>query len=256
MQNQMNRNRRSGAIGIIFAVIVLVLVVGAVFFFVSKPFSTRVREAARQATEWTPENIRKDPVGYLSWALRECRDTDDRLRASAISLRTKKNEADRKLRIAQADRESYQSLLTEAKAAFRKADAESAWPIRLRDVELEREALKGKIVAAADRVDSLDDLIATYEQTAGVIARKLEDVNDQLAEVEKMCSRLATDLEVAKVRQSVEDLGAISDEFHAIMDTTDALVSDVESGTSLEAMIRPPENVRIDEEFERIMSEE
>ena len=42
--------------------IVLALVAGGIWFFISKPFQMQVKQTYNQATQWTPENIKKDPV--------------------------------------------------------------------------------------------------------------------------------------------------------------------------------------------------
>ena len=69
-------------------ILAIVIVGGGILFFYSKPFSTKVKEAARQATEWTSENIQKDPVGYLTWAMDECYATEEKLSASKLSMNT------------------------------------------------------------------------------------------------------------------------------------------------------------------------
>ena len=94
------------------------LVAGSIWFFVSKPFQTHVNQAFNQATQWTPENIKKDPVGYLTWALAEVGKTEDKLQASELSLKTKKNATARALEKHTADQSQYEKLLTEFKEAY------------------------------------------------------------------------------------------------------------------------------------------
>ena len=104
-------------VGIIVGLVVLVLVAGGIWFFVSKPFQTNVKQGWNQATQWTPENIKKDPVGYLTWALDEVGKTEEKLQASELSLKTKKNATSRALEKHTADKSQYENLLTEFKDA-------------------------------------------------------------------------------------------------------------------------------------------
>jgi hypothetical protein len=236
-------------------VLVIVLVLGAILFFVSKPFQTRVKQATRQATEWTPENIQKDPVGYLSWALAECGKTEEKLQASRLALKTNRNNAERSLSTHQADQTAYTKLLDEAKSLYRQAGASASWPAELRGVKMEEAVLKAKIVEAHDKLSGLGELIATYQQSRQIIDRKLVEVEAKLTEVTKLESKLSTDLEIAKVRKTVEGIGTISDQLNAIVDTSEALVSATKDGISLEELVKPSGERRVETEFEKIMAQ-
>ena len=245
-------NRRGSAI---VAVIVLVVVLGAILFFASKPFSTRVKEAARQATEWTPENITKDPVGYLTWALDECKRVEGDLKASTLALNTRRNQAERELAKKQAERDAYSKLVGEAKALYRKAKADDRWPAALRGATLTEAELKARIVEAHSKVKSLDDLIAAYKQSQKAMERQLVQISEKLTEAQKLKGKLSSEIEVAKVKQSAEGIGAITDQLEAMADTSKALVSSSGQTSSLEDMVAPTGQPRIDAEFDRIMSE-
>lgn len=249
----MKRNR-SGSSAVV-VVVVVALIVAAVAYFWSKPFQTKVDEAARQAREWTPENIQKDPVGYLTWAQAETQRTEDRLNASALSLRTKKNQIERETTAGTADQDAYRKLLDEAKERYRTASAANQWPVDLRGTKLDEGQLKAKIVEANTKVASIQETLAAYSKAHTVIERKFEQVEAKLVEVQKLRARLSTDLEIAKVNKSVEGIGAINDQVSTIMDTANALVSQQDGGVSLEDLVTPSGKQRIDEEFSKIMGQ-
>ncbi len=248
------KNPKAGSSAVL--VIILIAVIGGLFaYFWSKPFKTKVDEAARQAREWTPENIQKDPVGYLTWAMSESQATEDRLNASALSLRTKKNQIERESTAGSADQESYRKLLDEAKALYRTAAAGGQWPVDLRGSKLDEAQLKAKIVEASAKVTSIADMMAAYTKAHTVIERKSEQVEAKLGEVRKLRNKLSTDLEIAKVNKSVEGIGAINDQVASIMDTANALVSQQDGGVSLEDLVTPSGQQRMDEEFSKIMGQ-
>lgn len=230
------------------ALIVLGLVA---FFVVSKPFQTQVKEQFRQGTEWTPENIQADPVGYLTWALGEADKTEQKLEASVIGLKTKKNAASRSLEKHTADATEYTKLLEEFKQAY--TDANGTYPVNIRGVNLDETALKRKIVECNDKLQNVKELQSTYEKTKGVIDRKMGELEAKRTEVTKLKSKLGTQLEIAKVNKTVEGIEGIGDTLSSIIDTSDALVSTAEEGTDIEAFITPTGDARVDDEFDKIM---
>ena len=149
---KLNNRRGSSVVGLIVGLVVLLLVAGGIWYLVSKPFQTHVNQSLTQATQWTAENIKKDPVGYLTWALAEVGKTQDKLQASELSLRTKKNTTARALEKQTADKSQYEKLLGEFKAAYTTAAGEKKWPTMVRGMEFDEMHLKRKIVECNDKI--------------------------------------------------------------------------------------------------------
>jgi phage shock protein A len=221
----------------------------------SKPFQTTVKENYRQATEWTPANIKKDPVGYLSWALNEVGSTEKRLEASVLGMKTRKGAIDRALNKHRADASEYEKLFNELKDGYRTAAAAQTWPVKVRDISFDESALKRKVVECNDKIKNTQSLAETYNKTRDAIDGKLREVDAKLAEVVKLKSRLATDLEIARVNKSVEGLDSLGDTLNSIVDTSSALAQTAESSTSVDEMIRPSNAAKIDEEFAKLLSQ-
>lgn len=257
MQPSSSRHGASN-LGALWSLIAVLLVGGGIWFYVSKPFQTTVKENFRQATEWTPQNIKKDPVGYLTWALDEVAATESKLEASVLGMKTRKNAIDRALDKHQADKSEYEKLLGELKEAYRSASASStsqSWPVKVRELTFDESALKRKVVECSDKITNTTSLTETYAKTRDVIDGKLREVDLKLAEVIKLKSRLTTDLEIARVNKSVEGLDSLGDTLNAIVDTSAALAKTAESGASIEEMIKPSNASKIDEEFSRIIAQ-
>ena len=62
----MHTHRKGGTTQLVIGAVALVVILGGIIFYLSDPFSTRVKAGYKQFTEWTPENIAKDPVNYLN----------------------------------------------------------------------------------------------------------------------------------------------------------------------------------------------
>ncbi|MEI8376261.1 MAG: hypothetical protein WCJ35_25860 [Planctomycetota bacterium] len=251
---KLNNRRGSSLVGVIVGLIVLALVGGGIWYFVSKPFKTHVNQGWDQATKWTPENIKKDPVGYLTCALDEVGKTEDKLKASELSLKTKKNATARALEKHTADKSQYEKLLTEFKEAYTTATEQKKWPARVRNTRFDDEmGLKRKIVECSDKIKLTESLVDTYTKTDKVIGDKLGEIEGKLTEVDKLKNKLSTNMEIAKVNQSVDDLGSIGDQLNAIVDTSSALAKTAEEGASVTDMIKPSGDARVDDEFSKIM---
>ena len=252
MQN-LNNRRGSSAVGIIVGLIVLALVAGGIWFFVSKPFQTHVKEGWKGATQWTPENIKKDPVGYLGWALDEVGKTQERLQAIELSLRTKKNATARALEKNTADKSDYEKLLTELIGAYKTAAEQKKWPAKIRNTEFDEMGLKRKIVECNSKIKNTDTLVEAYSKTDKLIGDKLGEIENKLADVEKLKNDLSTKIDLAKANESAEDIGSVGNQLNNIVDTTSALAATAEKGTSVESMIKPSGDAKVDDEFSKIM---
>src|SRR5688572_15874101 len=89
--SQGGRFRRQGiTTTAIIGIIAAVVVVGATLFFVSDPFNIWVRGNYKSLTEWTPENIAKNPVGYLDFVEIKTKEAQLELKADRISVEQKR----------------------------------------------------------------------------------------------------------------------------------------------------------------------
>jgi len=239
-------------VSIILILIVLLIIGGAGFYFYSDVFKTKVNEAARQATKWTPENIQEDPVGYLTWARSECSTSLTSMKARALSLRTKVNEASRELTARASDEKSFQSLLDEAKGLYRTANEANQWPVSLRGTSLSQEQLKKKIVETYQRIESDSTVATAYQNSINTFNAQLEKINRKTTEIEQLKRKLTTDLEVAKVNVTTKGLEGIAERVNAIMDTSLAL-ADLSKEPSIDDLVTPSKDEKINTQFDQIM---
>lgn len=255
MSNNWLNRRGAISTGSIGTLLLLALTAGGIWFYLSKPFQTTVKRNYEQATEWTSENIKHDPAGYLTWALEEVQRTESKLESSVLGLKTRKNAMDRALDKYRADQNEYEKLLGELKVGYRTASAAQAWPVKVREISFDESAIKRKVVECSDKLKSTTSLVETYTKTRDVIDGKLRQVELKLDEVVKLKNRLSTDMEIARVNKSVEGIDSIGDTLNAIIDTSTALAKTAEAGTSVEEMIKPSNASKIDEEFSKILAE-
>jgi hypothetical protein len=233
--------------------VILVAAVAAAAVVLSKPFRTRFPTTPPQTTEWSPAHIQQDPVGYLTWGHAECAKTEESLSASRLSLRNQRNAADRALASYTAEQSAYQQLLEQAKTLYRLTATSSNWPVSLRGIPMDEYALKAKVVECHDKLASLAESIATHQQARQILDRRVEEVDRQLEAVSRMKSKLAADLDVARLRQSVDGITALSHQLQSIVSTSEALVAPRQDDMRLEDLAATPADRHVNETFDTIM---
>jgi hypothetical protein len=157
--------------------------------------------AHQQEIKWTPENIKKDPTGYLQWAIKQNEATNSSLEASKVTLDEQSREVFDKLQKVSNDRLGYESLLTELKEAYRKADDSNNWPVAVRNQKFETSRdLKRRIVECNDSLENSMKLVETYSTAQRTITERLSEIDEKRATNETLHKRLTTELEAAKMR--------------------------------------------------------
>lgn len=246
---------KKGGVSIFIAVILLIVAAVGVFYLVSKPFSTQVKEAARQATQWTPENIKQNPTGYLSWAVDECREIEDRLQTAQFSIQTKIKTNERKIGVYEEEFARYAELLDEAKPIYQSSADTDSWPVTLRGNELSQEQLKALIVDTYEKKVQRNTLLEDLALTTRQLTQQTDQIEAEIAKVTRMKGQLSVDLERVKIRESAEDIGEIADRMGAILDTSTALQAPPSTGPVAEDLMTPSKDERMNTTFERIMAE-
>ncbi|MDD4103337.1 MAG: hypothetical protein PHU80_12005 [Kiritimatiellae bacterium] len=212
----------------------------------------RVAEQKRQDTQWTTDNIQKEPVLYLQSAIKECEVIVQRLDTQLLALGIKMNQSSRETLVQAKERELYQKFLDTAKAKYREVSTSGVWPAELNGVTVTEEQLKRKIVEASGKVDSCVTLVSVHQQNVNKLERKLAEIAQKQQEVSALKRKLSLDLEVAKVKKAIDDIDGIKDTVNAMMDISNALVSGA-GEPALEDMVLPTVTSKLNSDFEKIM---
>lgn len=240
--------------GYVQRLMILAIILVVVFYFSSDPFKTKVDQTITQATSWTPENIQKDPVGYLTWAKNECSILSQKLEAREIALKTKENEYKRNLLEKESELVSFSGLLTEAKATFATASASRSFPVLLRNIQLSEVQLKTKIVEAYQQIELINKAIPAIKNTIQILHQQLTAIESRKSEIVGLIKKIGSDIELAKLKTDTAGLANLSNEFTSILDTTSAVINP-ENISSIAEMAAMTASTTVDVVFEKIMTE-
>ena len=252
----MLRNKQNNGQAVL--IIVIVLVILAVIYLASDPVKTKVDIAYKEATTWTADNIRKDPVGYLTWAIKQVETLETNIDSRNLALETEKGKLETGLKENKTNYENYSAFLKDAKTAYNNASQDKSFPVEVRGYQLNENQLKEKIVEAHQNAERFEKLAQVYENTKRSLEVKIKELADKKAEIKNLKVKLGTDLEIAKVKNTISDLPEISTSLSSIQNTTNALsklngYSNSEKIPTLSEMINQSSKSYLDEEFEKIM---
>jgi hypothetical protein len=248
------RNRHGAVAGVVVAVIVLVLVLGGIWYFVSDPFHQKVNDTIKGQTKWTADNIKKDPAGYLSWAIDQTKGTKDKLATAQLALQKQLNEINDKLKENKTEASEYEGLINDMMDEFDKANAKNSWPVTVHGHTFDTaKDLKDKAVDANGKLDRAKTLVDTYSKAQAKIQDRLSEIDGQMTKVENLKTKLETDLETAKVQQTFDNIEGVSSNFDEIVHMSDAMAQTAEKNASVSDMIKPTGETRVNEEFDKLM---
>ena len=127
-----------------------------------------MREAIRQDSTWTSENIQKNPYLFIQDQIRRCDELKAKIEAQSITMTRLGKQATRSIEEADAMIARYTKFLGEAKAAYKQAEATGGWPVSINGFKLDEEQLGDRIADALERVE-----LAEKDRAAGMaIERK------------------------------------------------------------------------------------
>jgi hypothetical protein len=192
MSKQANQFRRQGiATGAIIGIIAAVLVVGAVVFYISDPFQSRMKEKYNQLTTWTPENIAKDPKGYLDFCQQQTEKAMQDLKADKIRLAQSRGRLQEMRDAAGKQVSAGESALKELVPQYKDQAQSETVSISWRGSTLNKDQAKKQISTLARQVENQKNLKTKAEAGLRKLdgeASKIDDLEtkakEQLAEID------------------------------------------------------------------------
>ena len=113
--------------------------------------NAEIREAIRQDSTWTSENIAKNPYLFLQDQIRNCDKLRAKIDAQNIMLVRMEKKATRAAEESESTRSRYEKFLKDAKTAYKAANGR--WPVFVNGYDLDEDELNDKIADAMERVE-------------------------------------------------------------------------------------------------------
>ena len=235
-------------------VVGVLLAVFAVAYLTSDVFSTKVNQTAEQWSKWTPENIQKDPAGYLAFAKQELEAARDKLEARQIAIKTKENTYKRKLTEATVKKTEREKLLDELHGKYSEAknsNSTAAFPLTINGRELDEKTLKKVAVKTNKELKHQKKLVDTYTAFYIKLNAQVTKLEDQLEKLSEKRDELALQTEVVLLKLEINKLNDLNDGLMAVFDTSVALAGEPDA-IDPEDLIAPGGETAVDTKFDEL----
>ena len=174
------------------------------------------REAIRQDTTWTSENIQRNPYLFLQDQIASCDRLRAKIEAQNITLIRMEKQATRMVEEAEGTQARYEKFLTDAKAAYKAAKGK--WPVTVNGYDLEEEEFNDKIIDAMERIE----LAKKEKKDNSVIAKKVAIrkgvLKTKKRELISLRMKLVQQAEQVKMNAALAEIGNLKDVLGTIKD--------------------------------------
>ena len=176
------------------------------------------REAARQDTTWTSENIQAHPYLFIQDQIHKCDQLKAKIEAQKITLIRMGKQAARTVEESDGAIARYSNFLTAAKAAYKKAKKEGKWPVVINGFELDEEQLCDRIADALERIELAKKEKTDSEAIAkkvsirqGILKAKARELQTTRLKLVQQGEQVKMNSELAKIGELTMMLGVIKD---------------------------------------------
>ena len=175
-----------------------------------------VREAIRQDSTWTSENIQKNPYLFLQDQIRSCDKLKAKIEAQNITLIRMEKKANRAVEEATSSEARYKKFLSDAKAAYKAANG--SWPVTVNGYSLDEDELTEKIDDAMNRVE----LASKEQKDNSAIAKKVSIrkgvLKSKKRELVSLRMKLVQQAEQVKMNAALAEIGELQASLGTIQD--------------------------------------
>ena len=244
--------------GIVAGLVGLVVVVLVIVYFASDVWRTKADAALTQFTQWTPENIAKDPVNYLNFCETQTKAALEKCKASKIAIAQKKAKIE-SMRKEAADKQAIgDKALGELKVLYKTADesASAGFPLKWQTKELSKDDAKRQVVKLDKDVKSKLQLISKLDGALvqlNVQSNKLAEAEDNAKE---QLAKIDTNREMLKVQEITDSIKNNLVAMKGAIETSIVGINSTDSGTvSLDELAAQSEAAVNDADFNKILNE-
>ena len=178
--------------------------------------NAEIREAIRQDSTWTSENIAKNPYLFLQDQIANCDKLKAKIEAQNITLVRMERKAVRASEEASSMRKRYEGFLNNAKEAFKAANG--SWPVTVNGYDLDEDDFNDRVADALERVElakkEYKDTAAIAKKVTirkGVLKTKKRELVSLRMKLVQQAEQVKMNAALAEIGELKESLGVIKD---------------------------------------------
>ena len=180
--------------------------------------NAEIREALKQDTTWTSENIQAHPYLFIQDQIARCDKLKAKIEAQKITLTRMGKQAARTVEESDGAIARYTKFLADAKAVYKEAEKNGKWPAVVNGFELDEEQLGDRIADALERIElakkdkSANEAIGKKVKIRqGVLKTKARELQSTRLKLVQQGEQVKMNAELAKIGELTGVLGVIKD---------------------------------------------
>ena len=205
---------------LMFVSVSAVVVTNATTLVISDPPSVvrnaEIREAIRQDSTWTSENIAKNPYLFLQDQIANCDKLKAKIEAQNITLVRMERKAVRASEEASSMRKRYEGFLNNAKEAFKAANG--SWPVTVNGYDLDEDDFNDRVADALERVELAKKEYKDNAAIAKKVTIRKGVLKTKKRELVSLRMKLVQQAEQVKMNAALAEIGELKASLGTIHD--------------------------------------
>ena len=175
-----------------------------------------IREAIRQDSTWTSENIQKNPYLFLQDQIANCDKLKAKIEAQNITLIRMEKKATRAVEESEGAKARYEKFMTDAKIAYKAAKGK--WPVFVNGYDLDEDELNEKIADAMERIELAKKEHKDNAAIAKKVAIRKGVLKTKKRELVTLRMKLVQQAEQVKMNSALAEIGELKASLGTIQD--------------------------------------
>ena len=178
--------------------------------------NAEIREAIRQDSTWTSENIQKNPYLFLQDQIMACDRLKAKIEAQNITLIRMEKKSTRAAEEATSTQSRYEKFLQDAKAAYKAANGK--WPVSVNGYDLDEDELNDKIADSMERVERAKKEDKENTAIAKKVSIRKGILNTKKRDLVNLRMKLVQQAEQVKMNAALAEIGDLKASLGVIQD--------------------------------------
>lgn len=178
--------------------------------------NAELREAIRQDSTWTSENIQANPYLFLQDQIANCDKLKSKIEVQNITLVRMEKKAMRMAEDATSTQSRYENFLKKAKAAYKAANGQ--WPVSVNGYDLDEDELNDKIADAMERVELAKKEYKDNTAIAKKVSIRKSVLKTKKRELVSLRMKLVQQAEQVKMNAALAEINSLNDVLGTIQD--------------------------------------
>jgi len=155
---------------------------------------------------WSPDEMAKDPEGYLVWAQRQIA-TQTKLREDRLkTIAGRRSEFTKKRDQFAGNVEELENVQKRLSQAIVRGDEEQRWPISVMGRTFERAKAQAVLQETQRLIDERRPLLKTYDEGLAKLDANAAKLRDDLSRLSALGEKLTVDLDAVRVNAGLAEL--------------------------------------------------